>query len=81
MLAQLGPKLIGVDLAAACADYERKLGGGVGRLRPGVFSAYRVIEMRAYKIGAASGLTGRPVRDLFPGVRVFVERVRRGERR
>ena len=33
VLAQLGPKLIGVDLAAACADYERQLGGGVGRLR------------------------------------------------
>ena len=35
--------------------------------------------MRAYQIDAASGLTGRPVRDLFPGERVFVERVRRGE--
>src|SRR5215217_7716062 len=29
VLAQLGPKLIGVDLAAACAQYERSLGGGV----------------------------------------------------
>ena len=27
LLAQLGPKLIGVDLPAACADYERRLGG------------------------------------------------------
>ena len=26
------------------------------------------------------GLTGRPVRELFPGLRVFVERVRRGDR-
>ena len=33
VLAQLGPKLIGVDLAAACADYERQLGAGIGRPR------------------------------------------------
>jgi putative transport protein len=42
-------------------------------------SAYRHIELRAYRIDAASGLTGRPVRVLFPGLRVFVERVRRGD--
>ena len=79
VLAQLGPKLIGVDLAAACADYERQLGAGTVGMDAGVFSAYRSIELRAYRIGAESGLTGRPVRELFPGLRVFVERVRRGD--
>ncbi|HET7216680.1 MAG TPA: aspartate-alanine antiporter [Vicinamibacterales bacterium] len=79
VLAQLGPKLIGVDLAAACADYERQLGAGSVGLDAGVFSAYRAIELRAYRITADSGLTGRPVRELFPGLRVFVERVRRGD--
>ena len=79
VLAQLGPKLIGVDLAAACADYERQLGAGSVGLDAGVFSAYRAIEIRAYRITADSGLTGRPVRQLFPGLRVFVERVRRGD--
>jgi putative transport protein len=79
VLAQLGPKLIGVDLAAACADYERQLGAGSVGLDAGVFSAYRAIEIRAYRITADSGLTGRPVRELFPGLRVFVERVRRGD--
>ena len=79
VLAQLGPKLIGVDLAAACADYERRLGAGSVGLDAGVFSAYRAIELRAYRITADSGLTGRPVRELFPGLRVFVERVRRGD--
>ncbi len=78
VLAQLGPKLIGVDLAAACADYERRLGAGTVGADAGVFSAYRAVELRAYQIGADSGLTGRPVRELFPGLRVFVERVRRG---
>ena len=79
VLAQLGPKLIGVDLAAACADYERQLGAGAVGLDAGVLSAYRAVEVRAYGIDANSGLTGRPVRELFPGLRIFVERVRRGD--
>ena len=79
VLAQLGPKLIGVNLAAACAQYERQLGAGTVGLDAGVFSAYRAIQLRAYRVTAETGLTGRPVRELFPGVRVFAERVRRGE--
>ena len=78
VLAQLGPKLIGVDLPAACAEYEMQLGGTAGDA--GVLSAYRQVELRGYRIEAASGLTGKPVRELFPGLRIFVERVRRGDR-
>ena len=77
ILAQIGPKMIGVDLAKECADYEAAMGGIVGQ-DAGVFSAYRNVEARAYKV-AAGDLTGKPVRDLFPGLRVFVERVRRGD--
>jgi putative transport protein len=79
VLAQLGPKLIGVDLPAACLEYERQLGAGTVGLDAGVLSAYRAIELRAYRIDAASGLTGRPVREILPGLRVFIERVRRGD--
>ena len=79
VLAQLGPKLIGVNLAEACADYERQLGAGAVGLDAGIFSAYRHIELRAYEIGNNSGMAGRPVRELLPGLRVFVERVRRGD--
>jgi putative transport protein len=79
VLAQLGPKLIGVNLAAACADYEKQMGGGQVGQDAGVFSAYRNIEVRAYRIDAASGLTGKPVRELFAGMRIFIERIRRGE--
>jgi putative transport protein len=78
VLAQIGPKLIGVDLPAACAEYEKQMGGGATTYDPGVFSAYREVEVRAYRIPAASGLTGRPVRDLFSDLRIFIERVRRG---
>jgi len=78
VLAQIGPKLIGVDLPAACAEYEKQMGGGQAGQDPGVFSTYRRIEVRAYRIDTASGLTGKPVRELFPGLRIFVERIRRG---
>jgi len=77
ILAQVGPKLIGIDLAKECAAYEAEMGGVSGQ-DAGVFSAYRNVEARAYKV-AAGDLTGKPVRDLFPGLRIFVERVRRGE--
>jgi len=80
VLAQLGPKLIGVDLRAACADYERKMGAGSAGLDPGSFSAYREIELRAYRVDSGSPLIGSEARQLFPGTRVFIERVRRGDR-
>jgi putative transport protein len=80
VLAQLGPKLIGVDLQAACADYERKMGLGSAGLDPGSFSAYRAIELRAYRVEIGSPLVGSEARQLFPGTRVFIERVRRGGR-
>jgi putative transport protein len=79
LLAQLGPKLIGVDLPAACAEYERRL-GGAANLEPGVLSAYRAIQVRAYSIELDSDVAGRPARELFPESRIFVERVRRGDR-
>jgi putative transport protein len=77
VLAQIGPKLIGVDLPAVCAEYEKQMGGGQAGLDPGVFSTYRRVEVRSYRIDTASGLTGKPVRELFPGLRIFVERIRR----
>ena len=80
LLAQLGPKLVGIDLPKACAEYEKQLGGGDTTYDPGVFSAYRQVEVRAYRITKASGLTGKPVGTLFPDLRIFFERVRRGDR-
>ena len=77
ILATIGPKLIGVDLAAACAEYEKQMGGAAGH-DAGNLRAYREIEMRAFRIPRDSRLTGPPVKDLFPGARIFVERVRRG---
>ncbi|HZF28560.1 MAG TPA: aspartate-alanine antiporter [Gammaproteobacteria bacterium] len=80
ILARLGPRLIGVDLAAACAEYEKSMGGGMTGHDPGVFSAYRHVEMRAYRVAEASAAVGKHVGELFPGLRIFVERIRRGDR-
>lgn len=75
-LSQIGPRLMGVDLAAACAEYEARLSGGT-RLPPGIVSAYRGIELRAYRIPEGSDLIGKPVKDILPGHRFYVERIRR----
>jgi len=78
LLATIGPKLIGVDLEKACAEYERLLGGGESGLEAGVFSAYRNIELRAFLVPPGSSVIGKKARDIVPGLRIFIERVRRG---
>jgi putative transport protein len=78
ILATIGPKLLGIDLPKACRDYEERMGGKAGGSEPGMISAYRPFEMRAYSVPEGSELIGPPVKELLPGMRVFVERVRRG---
>ncbi|MDA7964003.1 aspartate-alanine antiporter [Ruegeria sp.] len=80
ILAKIGPRLIGVDLVAACREYEAKLGGGADmETGDGIVSAYRAIEARAFEIPEGSDLLGQPVKDLMPGVRIYAERLRRGD--
>jgi putative transport protein len=73
-LAQIGPRLMGVDLAKACAELEESMGGG--HKPPDIVSAYRGIEFRAYRIPEGNQVIGKPVKDILSGERVFVERVR-----
>jgi putative transport protein len=80
ILAQLGPKLLGIDLPAACKEYEAQLGAGAAASEAGISSAYRPFTVRAYRVDEASAAVGKSVGELLPGVRVFVERVRRGDR-
>jgi putative transport protein len=75
VLATLAPRLMRVDLAAACRELEASM--GVVSSEPGVLSAYTEHVIRAYRVPAA--LAGRTVRELegtFAGQRVFAERVR-----
>jgi putative transport protein len=59
VIAILGPKLLGIDLVAACKDYEVKF-GGVTKEIGGAGSAWRRWEVRAFRIqpgGMAAGLS------------------------
>jgi putative transport protein len=58
VIAVLGPKLLGIDLVAACKDYEQKQGGVKELGGPG--TAWRRWEVRAFRVqpgGRAAGLT------------------------
>jgi putative transport protein len=82
ILALLGPKLLGIDLVAACKDYEASMGakelGGSGQ-------AWHQFELRAYRIPAGSPAIGKTVGQAEAaaqahGNRLFVERIRRGSK-
>lgn len=76
-LAALAPKILRIDLVTVCREYEAQQ-GGMGQRVDGIASAYRVFELRAYHIAESSRLAGKRVREVFPTLRLFVNRVRRG---
>lgn len=79
VIAILGPKLLGIDLVAACRDYEEKFGGGKKQLGgPGTGWYQRVI--RAYRVqagGKAVGLRVSEAEGMVPTTRLFILRLRR----
>ncbi len=78
VIALLGPKLLGIDLVAACKDYEDKQGGA--KELGGAGSAWHRWEVRAFRIksgGKAVGLRAIEAEALVPDARVFVLRIRR----
>ena len=78
VIAIIGPKLLGIDLEAACKDYEQKQGGVKELGGPG--TAWRRWEVRAYRIaegGKAVGLRVSEAEALLPDARLFMLRVRR----
>jgi len=79
LLAILGPKMLGIDLVAACKDYEARHGAAAEFGGPG--SAWHRYELRAYRVkpdGRVVGMTAEQAEALLPGQRVYVERIRRG---
>jgi putative transport protein len=78
LLSGLGPKLLGVDLAKECARYEAALGGGSKSDRR---SAWRPIELRAYRVREGGAVAGMKVADVerlaLARGRAHVERIRR----
>ncbi len=77
-LAQLAPRLMGVDLEEECRRFERELHGGHEKES----TARRAIEFRAYTVQPGSPLVGRRVYEIeqqTKAARLFVERIRRGD--
>ena len=80
VIAVVGPKLLGINLEAACKDYEEKQGGGTKEVG-GAGSAWHRWAVRAYRVaagGKAVGLRAIEAEALVPDARVFVLRIRRG---
>jgi len=79
-LATVGPKILGVDLARACADYEAKMGGTADASDQ--MSVYRRLSTRAYQVGKNSDLAGKTVEAFeakFTAPRISVLRLRNKE--
>jgi putative transport protein len=80
ILATLGPKLLRIDLVAACKEYEASLGGT--KELGGANQAWHRYELRAFRIVPDSVVCGKTVSQveaLQPeNTRLFIERVRRG---
>jgi putative transport protein len=75
-LAQLAPRLLGVNLEEECRRYEERMQGG-GRPES---AARRDIEYRAYTVQPGSALVGRTPHELetlASDARLFVDRIRR----
>ena len=80
VIAIIGPKLLGIDLVAACKDYEEKQGGEKELGGPG--TAWTRFALRAYKVqsgGKAAGLRVAEAESLVPDARLFILRIRRGD--
>lgn len=76
ILAQLGPKLMRVDLAEECRKLEIEMRGGDAETS----ITRREFELRGYAIDPGSKWIGRGRAELeasVPGARIFVEKARR----
>jgi putative transport protein len=75
------PALLKIDLRTEALKLEQSL--GMTRAKSGLASAWRKFELRAYRLDSPSALVGLTVTAAearIPDHRVFVHRIRRGER-
>ncbi|MEH2485318.1 aspartate-alanine antiporter [Bradyrhizobium sp. AZCC 2230] len=80
-VTQIAPALLKIDLRAEALKLEQAL--GVTRSKPGLASAWRKFELRAYRLEEHSPLVGVTVAAAearIPEHRLFIHRIRRGER-
>ena len=75
------PALLKIDLKTEALKLEQAL--GVTRAKPGLASAWRKFELRAYRLAEESplaGLTVAAAEARVPDQRLFIHRLRRGNR-
>ncbi|ALT78973.1 aspartate:alanine exchanger family transporter [Paucibacter sp. KCTC 42545] len=75
----IGPWLLRLDMKAEAIKLEAEM--GMARSQPGISSAWRMYELRAYLLDASQPLVGRTVAQAESAVapeRLFIERIRRG---
>ncbi|MCW2220435.1 putative transport protein [Bradyrhizobium japonicum] len=80
-VTQIAPALLKIDLPAEALKLEQAL--GITRTKPGLASAWRKFELRAYRLDERSALVGVTVATAearIPDHRLFIHRIRRGER-
>lgn len=83
ILAKLGPRLLRIDLVAACKDYEEKLDNNHSAPQEGV-AEWHQYELRAYRVAVNSPMVGMTVGQIEKigqekGYRLFIEHIRCGE--
>jgi putative transport protein len=77
----IAPALLKIDLRTEALKLEQSL--GMARTKSGLASAWRKFELRAYRLDLQSalvGLTAAAAEARIPEQRVFIHRIRRGDR-
>lgn len=77
-LSFLMPRLMGINLREESRKLDKEL-SGKEELEPGILSSYREWDLRAFRVtgATASDRTVAEIEASVPGVRLFVERIRR----
>jgi putative transport protein len=81
VLALIGPALLGIDLEAECKRYEEEYGGKKEVGGPG--TAWHQFDLRAFRVREGARVVGKTAQEaeaLLPEQRVFVQRIRRGDK-
>ena len=80
-LSMIAPALLKIDLRTEALKLEQSL--GMTRAKPDLASAWRKFEVRAYRLPEGSPLAGKSVAAVeaqAPEDRLFIQRIRRGDR-
>jgi len=75
-LASVGPKLLRIDLAQECKEYEAKMGGRLAA--EGTLTTYSRVALRAYRIGSGSKYVGKTISELESGLAASWDFVEKG---